>query len=300
MPTIFPAALQRALYSQVIRRLRAFPALEVSALRHFDALPDHVRARRLYRLKALKRPEYFLGVRRAFDLAARLGLSQFSILEFGVAEGNGLINLQNTVKAALTDPANKGKSVRIFGFDTFEGMPALTDYKDGSSLWKAGDYPSDIQAIRALADDELITLVPGLFGDAIPTVLDQLREYPPLFIAIDADLYSSCVSVFDGLFGAGAVPAVSYWYFDDVQLNFYSDNVGERLAIREFNAKQDNPYRFVTDYAALYDVGALPLATVLTQLYHCVNDVAFERDQRFYKEAVTRLPLDPAEFKLFS
>jgi len=286
--------IQRGLYYYVFRNMPFRAALERFACSHFRGLPAYVRVERLYRLRAFRMPHYYLGVQRALDLSARLGLSKFSILEFGVAEGNGLLCLQNILHAVSGSSTFVCKQVRIFGFDTFQGLPDLSDARDGGSVWKKGDYPSDLELLRSKIDPALVTLVPGLFADSIPTVRDQLVAYPPLFIIVDSDLYTSTISIFDHLFPS-IVPSVSYWYFDDTRLNFYSERVGERLAIAEFNRRPDNPYHFVTDYRASEE--PIPLFRVLTQLYYCIDDEHYV-DQTRLKEDPAILSLNPEEYVL--
>jgi len=286
--------LQRALYRYAIQPFPVFqPQLEVFACRHFGGLPAYLRVRQLYRLKHLKRAQYYLGIRRAFSYADKLGLDRFSILEFGVAEGNGLLYLQNLLNAIAGGLSPK--SVKIFGFDTFSGLPSMEGSKDGTSVWKEGDYPSDLAKLKALIDPQIVTPVPGLFSDSVPQVAADLIEYPPLFIIVDCDLYTSTLSIFENLFPV-YVPPLSYWYFDDTGLNFFSERVGEKLAIREFNAQAGNPFEFIPDYRALSE--PLEHDTVLQRLFNCVNNETFVDLQRQSQE-VQRIPLNPKLYSIY-
>lgn len=290
---------QKALYYALLPRLpfgRA--AAEIWMHRHFQALPAYIRLHRLYKLGELFRPHYYLGVRRALDLADKLGCERFSIAEFGVAEGNGVLLLQNIVRALRDHPKHGRKQIHIYGFDTFEGLPEIRDMVDGSTMWKGGDFPSDLVKLRRAADPALLTLVPGLFSDSIAQVAAQWADAPLLFSMVDCDLYSSTVSIFDALFPAH-VPPASYWYFDDTRLHFYSEQVGERRAIKEFNERAGNPFHFVPDYLALREDEPVPTTRTLCQHYYCIDDEAYAR-QIQGKDEVQRLPLNPRQYAFFA
>ena len=73
------------------------------------------------------RPSYAYCTYHAADLARRLGISRISVIEFGVAGGNGLIFLRDfaaRVREAL------GVEVEVYGFDTGAGLPEVTTIED--------------------------------------------------------------------------------------------------------------------------------------------------------------------------
>ncbi len=286
--------VQRAFYRGFFRPFPLFqPQLDVYACRHFEGLPSHLRVRQLYKLKSLQRPYYYLGLRRALAYSDKLGLDQFSVLEFGVAEGNGILFLQHLLEAMAEDFPTK--TVKLYGFDTFSGLPRLDGAKDGTSVWKEGDYPSDFSKLKKLIDPSMTTLVPGLFSDTIPQVLSELAAYPPLFVIVDCDLYTSTISIFESLFPEH-MPSLSFWYFDDTGLNFSSERVGENLAINEFNMQTDNQFEFIPDYRGLRE--PLPADLVLRHLYNRVNNETFV-DQQRQSQAVQTIALDENRYKFY-
>lgn len=286
--------LQNALFDHFYRRLPIVgPWLERRTYASSRSLPGDVRLRGLYRHRRLLRPHYYLGVRRALDLAQKVDLKRFSILEFGVAEGNGILYLQNLCRALRPTFAKAGREVRIFGFDTFTGLPDVESTRDGLGFWKAGDFPGDLDDLTKRIDGDFVGLVPGLFNESIPRVRSELAEFPPLFIIVDCDLYSSTVSIFDGLLDL--LPPASYWYFDDTSLFFFSERVGERLAIREFNAREGNRFEFSHDYRALGE--PVPAHMPHTQLYYCVAGDYIDRSRA--SDRPDRLILDSSKYGIF-
>lgn len=187
------------------------------------------------------RPHYAFGLWLATLQAARLGIRKLKIFEFGVASGAGLINL-----CEICDKMNKstGMEYEIYGFDSNVGMPALSGgYKDNPELWHEGQFLSDHEKIRARlpANARLIS------GDITDTIVEFCRnnlssDSPVAFVAVDVDLYSSTLSVFE-LFKRDNPEyylPVTILYFDDIN-DLLTNNAwcGEMLAIREWNSAHE-------------------------------------------------------------
>jgi hypothetical protein len=66
-------------------------------------------------------------VYRAADLAHRLKVPAISVIEFGVAGGQGLFELE---KLAQLMGAHFAVPISVIGFDTGTGMPDPVDYRD--------------------------------------------------------------------------------------------------------------------------------------------------------------------------
>ena len=77
------------------------------------------------RTKALwdigERPQYLLGVLSGADQARREGVDHISVIEFGVAGGNGLIALQRWARAVEEET---GVRVDVYGFRHRRGAAA--------------------------------------------------------------------------------------------------------------------------------------------------------------------------------
>src|ERR1700679_4227894 len=114
--------------------LAAVPLSYVSHRARIQRAGDF-RARESYGL--VSRPNYAYGMLRAADLARYLGKRAVTVCEFGVATGDGLMNM---VSLAEQIRAETGIEVRVVGLDSGEGLPAVEDYRDHPELWSAGDF----------------------------------------------------------------------------------------------------------------------------------------------------------------
>src|SRR5262245_52306721 len=70
-------------------------------------------------LDALPRPAYGYGVFHAAQLARRLSIPEIAVLEFGVAGGDGLVELERVAGEVMKVLPTK---IRVFGFDTGIGL----------------------------------------------------------------------------------------------------------------------------------------------------------------------------------
>jgi hypothetical protein len=197
-----------------------------------------LRERQQYGL--LDRANYAYGLFRAADQARFLSKRRTTVCEFGVATGNGLMNMVELSEAIA---AETGVSFRVVGLDTGAGLPVVEGYKDHPELWSVGDFPMvdrEALAARFRGRAELI------FGDIKDTVHGLVASFDPEaplgFISVDVDIYSGAKSALGCLLGRPELysPAVSI-YCDDVQFFFANRWCGELLAIAEFNA--DNALR---------------------------------------------------------
>ena len=115
---------------------------------------------------------------QTFDLLAPQVLSEGLILEFGVRFGYSISHI------AKLFPKRK-----IFGFDSFQGLPEDWHHE------KAGSY-STYGKIPSVASN--VTLIAGWFNETLPDFKKNNRE-PIAFMNIDCDLYSSTKLVFNEL-----------------------------------------------------------------------------------------------------
>lgn len=180
------------------------------------------------------REHYRWGVYCAALTARTLGYARISVVEFGVAGGNGLVALED----AAEDAENRsGVTVEVYGFDTGKGLPKPQDYRDLPHLWREGDYKMDVTKLRSrLRRAELVL---GPVAETVPQLLE--REPAPLgFAAFDVDMYSSTMDAFRWFTADHRMflPRV-VCYFDDIIGYSYSDFTGERAAIADFNESHD-------------------------------------------------------------
>lgn len=192
------------------------------------AAPDSLCAEMLGQDRA--RPNYVWGVVNAAILARNLKIPSISVLELGVAGGNGLVALEK-----IADRAGKalGVQIEVYGLDTGVGLPKPTDYRDLPQLFTGGMFPMDVPKLRARLKTAKLSL--GPVEKTIPEFLKS-KHAPIGFVAFDVDLYTSTVHALR-LFEANdehLLPRI-YCYFDDIHGYSYSDFTGELLAISEFN-----------------------------------------------------------------
>ena len=92
-----------------------------------------------------ERPNYLWGTLCAASLARALGIPRISVIEFGVAGGNGLVALE---RAAEEAERLSGVGIDVYGFDTGRGLPKPKDYRDLPQLWGEGNYRMDVERLQ--------------------------------------------------------------------------------------------------------------------------------------------------------
>ena len=180
--------------------------------------------------KGSLRPHYTWGVIHSAYLAKVLGMDRISVIEFGVAGGNGLLALE---KAALQIESIFHVRIDVYGFDTGRGLPKPSDYRDLPNLFTEGIHAMDFDKLqKLLVKSELIV---GLTEETVPEFIAG-GPAPVGFISFDLDFYSSTKAAFRLLEADYSLlqPRI-HCYFDDITGYTYSEFTGERLAISEFN-----------------------------------------------------------------
>jgi hypothetical protein len=183
------------------------------------------------------RPHYGHCIYVAARLARSLGHRRLSVIEFGVAGGNGLLAAERHARE-ITRVC--GVEIDLYGFDSGAGLPPPSDYRDLPYQWKPGFFRMDASALMPKLSVSKVIL-----GDVRETVAAFCDEHEPAPIGCvfnDLDYYSSTRDSF-ALFDSAPrffLPRVMM-YFDDIigdEISLYSEFSGERLAIREFNDTQ--------------------------------------------------------------
>jgi hypothetical protein len=177
------------------------------------------------------RPNYTWGVLQSANLAKALDINRISVIEFGVAGGNGLIALE---KISERIEAYYNVAIDVYGFDTGEGLPKPQDYRDLPNIYTEGRHPMDVDRLRKRLHKAKLIL-----GRVENTVTDfaRSRPAPAAFIAIDVDFYSSTMAALQLLDTEQELllPRI-HCYLDDIMGLTFGDHNGERLAIADFNA----------------------------------------------------------------
>jgi len=217
----------------------------------YGVLPVSIETRALWDISPRPYPHYLNGVLLAAQQALRQEVAEISVIEFGVAGGNGLVAMQEEAAAVEKET---GIRVEVFGFDNGPiGLPRfIGDQRDHPDAWEPGDYPMDEAKLRSRLTPRT-TLILGNIRDTVPAFVNEGRAPPIGFISMDVDLYSSTISALDIL----SLPSAkmlhrAFLYFDDIELTFCHRFAGELLAIDEFNQanekiKIDRLRGFATD-----------------------------------------------------
>lgn len=183
-----------------------------------------------------KVPSYGYGLQSAARLAKSLSISRLSALEWGVVQGDKLVQLE---RIAAVVNGHFGISVEVAGFDTGVGLPAPIDYRDCPHIWGEGFYQIDAARVRSRLSSADLHL--GSVGQAISSFLGQPNTPPVGFVACNLDYYSLAAEALEALASAPherRLPRIVV-LFDDVlypERACHNDWMGELLAIKEFNA----------------------------------------------------------------
>jgi len=208
--------------------------LRVALMRNILQRMSGVSYAKRLQYNALIRPEYGFCMYNAAVLALALGYEEISAIEFGVAGGAGLVNMERHAKEIKKE---LGIDFQIFGFDMGSGLPKPEDYRDMPYMWDEGFFPMDRQRL-----DSRLEMAKLVIGDVRETTTGFHEKYSPAPIGcifFDLDYYSSTVGAFK-IFDTDPsqyLPRV-YCYFDDVLsegLRANNEYVGVLRAINEFN-----------------------------------------------------------------
>jgi hypothetical protein len=214
----------------LLKLLEREPALRrVLPRSYVNKLSPHERLR----IGLFPRNHYAYLVKNAAELARALGLERVSVIEFGVAGGNGLIEMERCAEAF---GRSIGIEIEVYGFDAGSGMPAPIDYRDCPHVWQTGFYEMDEAALRSRLKTARLYI--GDVGETVKKLATD-RPAPVGGISFDLDYYSSTVKAFEifDLPSEFRLPRV-HLYFDDIlgsSLDAMCEGTGELLAIEEFN-----------------------------------------------------------------
>lgn len=185
-------------------------------------------------MDGVHRPYYAYGLLQAANQAKSLGVKRISAIEFGVAAGHGLLELE---RLSYHITRITGVAIEVYGFDLAKGLPQPADYRDLPFIWQKGFYVMDVMALES----RLRPTTKLLLGNVKKTAQAFIKgNISPIgFVSFDLDYYTSTKDAF-AIFKATdnkLLPRV-FCYFDDIigsDEEVVSDYAGELLAIAEFN-----------------------------------------------------------------
>ncbi|OZE81528.1 hypothetical protein CH305_09860 [Rhodococcus sp. 15-649-2-2] len=158
----------------------------------------------------------------------RFALGEVSIrgmaLEFGVASGT-------TLEIIAEELASRKDITVVAGFDVFSGLP---------ETWRTG-FPKGLFEQESIPEVPGAQIVPGLFEESLPGFLKGHHE-KLAFLHLDADLYSSTVTVLDLVADRLAVGTVIVF---DEYFNFPGWRNHEYRAWTEFVARTGTEFDYL-------------------------------------------------------
>jgi hypothetical protein len=153
-------------------------------------------------------------------------------LEFGVFNGNSIGSMFLAREAAGLH------SMKLFGFDAFEGLPAGSEHEDGG-VWKTGFYACSFEKMRQCLsrrniDSDDITWVRGWYKDTLNEETGKRLQLRKIALTlIDCDTYSSSKDALDFIAPFIVEPMIiclDDWKLNDLDIK----NLGEYKSFNEF------------------------------------------------------------------
>jgi O-methyltransferase len=183
-------------------------------------------------------------------LIEKIGKNQIGdYLEFGVSHGSSLSIMYNVLENSNLH------QVRLFGFDSFEGLPAIAA-KEANSRWKPGEFASPLDATKDFltkkgVDWSRVFLTKGWFSDTLtPDFIVKHQIEKASLIMVDCDIYTSTVQVLN--FCKSLIKDTAIIIFDDW---IEEEGFGEYHSWKEF--LQQNPHFEVTEFGTYEPTGKL-------------------------------------------
>jgi len=180
-------------------------------------------------------PPYAYCMYHSALLAKKLNIKKISVLEFGVAGGNGIVQIEKIAKKILNE---LHVEFEIYGFTLKDGLSNPVDYRDLPYWWDAGLYPTSTVDLES----KIKKNTKIIYGDVKDTTKTFFKKFNPAPIGVilnDLDYFSSTFNSFqifdhkDNFY----LPRI-FCYFDDIigsQNEMFNDFTGELQAIKKFN-----------------------------------------------------------------
>jgi O-methyltransferase len=171
------------------------------------------------------KPQYQKALRMLVEILSPNRLGDY--LEFGVCYGTSMFCMFETLKEQHI------KNVRLFGFDSFEGLPASVA-NDSTNNWEPGEFACSLEFTSKNLTEKGIdwdrtNLIKGWYSE---TLTDDLKKKYDIkkasIIMVDCDLYSSAKEALN--FCAPIIKDMSIIFFDD----WAEEEIGEKKAFNEF------------------------------------------------------------------
>ena len=198
-------------------------------------------------LKNIVNSQYFLRIMEVFDRRSENRITEFGMLaqafefkainnvkgdyfEFGLWRG------KTFCYAHLMKLRYRQFDTKLFGFDSFQGLPEIKDPKD--NIWSQGQFACSENELRqhlkvkGFLDNEF-ELIPGYYENSLNDSLHkQFQNNSAAIVYIDCDLYESTIQVLN--FISRYLVNGSIVCFDDYYNYKGSPDQGEQKAMSDF------------------------------------------------------------------
>ena len=217
------------------------------------------------------KPHYESILYEACLEAKKLKINQVSVIELGVAGGNGIVSLEK-YKRKIEKVLDI--SINIYGFDTGSGLPESVKDEDLPFFWKSNMYKIDRDALEKRINSKIF------YGDVKNTVDDfiKINKNSICCIFFDLDLYTSTINFLNQIpkIKDHLLPRV-LCYFDDVYVfeNYINQFNGVFKAIDEFN-KSFSEFKLGCSVDHFKDF-KFPLAKTSIYTLHCFNNHLYKK-----------------------
>jgi hypothetical protein len=180
--------LRKHIWKRILMERFSEP-LHLNLMTPFAAVFGSLRTKILFDLYV--RQQHAFGLLTAADDAIQHGYNRVTVIEFGVANGAGLLNICS-LAGKIAEAT--GVSFNIVGFDNVSGMPPLRDYRDHPELYQPGWYPMQAPDRLQASLPSNARLILGDLASTVPAFLsDRPADAPIGFVSLDVDYYWSAV-----------------------------------------------------------------------------------------------------------
>jgi hypothetical protein len=214
----------------------------------------------------LVRQQHAFGLLEAAEEAIGAGHRRVTVIEIGVANGAGLLNLC-ALGARITKET--GIEFDFVGFDNASGMPPYRDYRDHPEMYQPGWYQmQDPDQLRAALPPNAKLILGDLTSTTAEYMITHEERSPIGFVSIDVDYYWSSAEALKCLTARALhyLPSITM-YFDDIGGAGHNPWCGELLAIREFN--KENTLRKIAPINFLRERRLFKNASWIGKMYFC-------------------------------
>lgn len=188
-----------------------------------------------YRNNNLQRMVYARNIWKMAEMAREIGVKEFSVIEFGVAGGNGLVAAEFYAREIARLYNLK---IEVYGFDNAKGLPILKEncIQKEVPYWFYGGRYNYLDVEKISKRLRAARLIVGDIEETLNNFIDVYKPAPIGVIFVDVDQYAGTAAIMRFLESndENFMPRMNI-YFDDIAP--INESRGEHRAIQEFNQR---------------------------------------------------------------